>query len=108
MRVPVVSEESVQAFEDETRRAWLITILVDLRLKQGLKQADVARRMGVTQQVVSYFERNGQEGHDVSVSTVQRYARAVGVELRMWIEPKMVEPPVDKTEGSGQEVTPDA
>jgi transcriptional regulator with XRE-family HTH domain len=99
----------VGQFEDETDRARLIATLVHLRVSRGITQADVARRMGVTQHRVSAFESLGQEGGDFQVTTVQRYARAIGVELRMWIEPKepeLVEPPGAGTGGSGEEATP--
>jgi transcriptional regulator with XRE-family HTH domain len=99
---------SIEAFADETERSRLIKTLVDLRQQQGLSQATVARRMGIAQPTVSEFESQGQEGRDSSISLIQRYARAIGVELRMWIEPnkpELVEPPIGKTEGSGEEST---
>lgn len=83
---------SLHAFQDETDRARLIATLVHLRIQQGLTQAQVAQRMGVTQSTVSDFERGGSEGRDNSVSIVQRYARAIEVELRMWIEPNSEAP----------------
>jgi transcriptional regulator with XRE-family HTH domain len=83
--------KKLDAFEDETDRARLITALVDLRTKQHLTQAEVARRMGITQSTVSQFEQQGQEGRDSTVTLIQRYARAIDVELRMWIEPKKPE-----------------
>jgi transcriptional regulator with XRE-family HTH domain len=96
-------EENIHRFEDETQRAKLISYLVMIRQRQGLTQVEVARRMGVTQATVSDFERSGQEGRDSTVSIVQRYARALDVHLRMWVE--VVEPPADETEGSGTEST---
>jgi transcriptional regulator with XRE-family HTH domain len=82
---------SIHTFQDETERARLATILVHLRIQQGITQAQVARRMGVTQPTVSEFEQQGQEGRGYSIGTIQRYARAIDVELRMWIEPKKPE-----------------
>ena len=46
-----------------------------LRREAGLSQGDVAERMGVTQQAVSKFERYDS---DPKLSTVRRYANAVG------------------------------
>lgn len=99
----------IEDFQDETDRARMFATLVHLRSSQGITQADVARRMGVTQATISELESGWQEGRDSSASTVQRYARAIGVELRMWIEPKdpeLVEPPGAGTGGSGEEATP--
>jgi len=98
----------LDAFRNETVRARLIVILVNLRIQQGLTQAEVARRMGINQPTVSAFERQGQEGRDCAISTVQRYARAIDAELYMWVMPGfpgMAEPPAGKTEGSGEEGT---
>lgn len=50
--------------------------LVSWREARGLNQAEVAKRMGITQQSVSKFER--YDG-DPKMSTVRRYANAVGV-----------------------------
>lgn len=99
---------AIETFEDETERARLVKTLVDLRIQQGLTQATVARRMGIAQPTVSEFESQGQEGRNMSISLIQRYARAIEVDLRMWIEPnkpELVEPPIGKTEGSGEEGT---
>jgi transcriptional regulator with XRE-family HTH domain len=100
--------ENIDRFRDETDRARMFATLVHLRISQGFTQAAVASRMGVSQATISELENGWQEGRDSSASTVQRYARAIGMELRMWIEPKkpeLVEPPAGKAEGSGEEGT---
>lgn len=99
----MTDEENVHRFQDETDRARLLTILVHLRQQQGLTQREVGLRMGIKQHTVSAFETGFQEGREYSIGTIQRYARAIGVELRMWVQPKnpeLVEPPVGGTEGS--------
>lgn len=53
--------------------------LVRERHRIGLSQADVAGRMGTTQSAVSDLERSGA---DPRVSTLMRYARALGIPLR--------------------------
>lgn len=102
------SVESIHKFRDETDRARMLATLVYLRDSQKITQADVARRMGVSQSSVSELEHGWQEGRDSSLSTIQRYARAIGVEVRLWVEPnepELVEPPNLTSEGSGEEVT---
>lgn len=58
--------------------ARLMDRLVGIREKYGLTQADVAARMGTTQSSVSNIER---QAGDPRVSTLLRYADAVGAEL---------------------------
>ncbi|MGV9265517.1 helix-turn-helix domain-containing protein [Kitasatospora sp. NPDC003701] len=53
-----------------------------MRRKRGLSQQDVAERMGTTQSTISNFER---VGGDARYSTLQRYARAVGVRLHSMV-----------------------
>lgn len=70
--------EVTAARADVAAYASLIESLVELRHRRGMTQHDVAERMGTTQSVVSHFERLGG---DARISTVQRYARAVGAQL---------------------------
>ncbi|MFN2495002.1 MAG: helix-turn-helix domain-containing protein [Pseudonocardiaceae bacterium] len=70
--------EIVAARADATAYANLVEGLVELRHHRRMTQTDVAEAMGTTQSVVSHFERLGA---DPRVSTVQRYARAVGAQL---------------------------
>lgn len=53
----------------------LLRSLVDLRKEQGLKQKDIADRLGISQPAVAAFERYDS---DPKLSTVRRYAHAVG------------------------------
>lgn len=61
-------------FEDSRARRELIDELVRLRSELGIKQKRLAEQMGVTQSTVSQFEY----GTDARISTLQRYARAIG------------------------------
>ncbi|MGR6922284.1 helix-turn-helix domain-containing protein [[Actinomadura] parvosata] len=56
----------------------LIETLVAIRRQRGLTQAEVAERMGRSQPAVSDFERLGGDPH---LSTIRRYALAVGAEV---------------------------
>lgn len=60
----------------------LLDQLVELRRELGLSQKDVADSMGVRQPTISQFET---ESSDPKLSTLQRYARALGcrVETRL-------------------------
>src|SRR5450830_729752 len=57
--------------------------LIQARHEQGLTQQEVADRMGVTQPTVAGFERYD---NDPRLSTVRRYAHAVGVVVAHSVE----------------------
>lgn len=58
----------------------LVSRLVEYRKAAGMTQTQVAEAMGVSQVTVSEFERCvGVDGP--RVTTVQRYARAVGAKI---------------------------
>ncbi len=63
------------AFEDSQTRHELIQCLVDIRKRAGVTQKQLADAMGVKQPTVSGFET---EDSDPRLSTLQRYARALG------------------------------
>lgn len=56
--------------------------LAGARLRAGLTQAEIGRRMGISQSDVSKLERRG----DARVSTLEAYARALGGRLRITVE----------------------
>ena len=69
-----------EAYEDAQARERLVHTLRNLRLTANLTQADVAQRMGTTQSAVSDIEGADVDPH---ISTLQRYTRAVGAQLRL-------------------------
>ncbi|MDT0169458.1 helix-turn-helix transcriptional regulator [Pseudarthrobacter sp. BRE9] len=75
----VRARAKVLAREHRTMRSELVA----LRREAGLTQGDVANRMGVTQQAVSKFERYDS---DPKLSTVRRYANAVGALVEHRVE----------------------
>lgn len=66
------------AHEDAESRNFLIDMLIGMRRTKGLTQVQIAEQMAVNQSTVSGFETESSDPH---LSTVQRYARAVGAEL---------------------------
>jgi DNA-binding XRE family transcriptional regulator len=69
--------ERARREDDEQRRA-LVADLVARRRAAGLSQGEVAERMGTSQPAVARLEA-GQV--DARMSTVQRYAAAVGARI---------------------------
>ena len=59
--------------------------LLAARAKAGLTQEQVAECMGTTKSAVSRLEAVGK--HSPSVSTLKRYARAVGCEVEIRLVP---------------------
>ena len=70
--------DALRVGEEEMRRQ-----LVNARHEAGLSQRSLAERMGSTQGVVSAIETGGK---DCQLSTLHRYARALGGTLRVTIE----------------------
>lgn len=76
----------IAAIEDARTREHVRALLISLRKAQQLTQTVVADRMDVSQPTLSEFEA---ESGDVRLSTLQRYARAVGARLVIAVEPTL-------------------
>jgi len=73
-------DETRVTAEDTDYRLDLLQELSRRRLARNLSQSEVARRMGTTQSAVSDMEQGRVEPR---FSTLQRYARILGIRLRM-------------------------
>ena len=60
--------------------------LLRARARAGLTQDAVAERMGTTKSAISRLESAGK--HTPSLSTLQRYARAVGCDIQVKLVPQ--------------------
>jgi transcriptional regulator with XRE-family HTH domain len=65
------------------RRKELSEALVSSRRSAGLSQTEVAARMGTSQSAVARLEAGEA---DVRLSTLERYAAAVGIDLGWYLE----------------------
>jgi len=63
----------------------LVRELLAARSRAGLTQEAVAERMGTTKSAVSRLETAGK--HSPSMTTLQKYARAVGCEVEIRLVP---------------------
>lgn len=78
LRKPAVSAE-YKALGPEFA---LLDQLLKARARAGLSQAEVARRMGTHAPAVARLEASlGSGGHSPSLSTLRKYAAAVGKKL---------------------------
>lgn len=66
------------------RRRQLVKELVEARQERGLSQTEIAARMGTSQSAVARLERGDL---DVRMSTLERYAAAVGRTVDWSIRP---------------------
>lgn len=64
--------------------------LVKARRAQGISQAQVAEFLGISQSAVAQFERYD---NDPKLSTLRRYALAVGMKLHTTVTPAFGDPP---------------
>lgn len=71
-----------RALRDAAEVERLVDTLVSLRTRLGISQAEVAAEMETTQSAVSKFER---AGGDPRISTLQRYAAAIGARVRFGV-----------------------
>ncbi|GAA1179393.1 helix-turn-helix domain-containing protein [Corynebacterium glaucum] len=72
-----------EAFEDAHVRSEVADRLREARKNGKLSQKDVAAAMGTTQSAISDLERGET---DPQLSTMQRYARAVGARIRLVVD----------------------
>jgi transcriptional regulator with XRE-family HTH domain len=74
-----------QAYAESAGEYELVRELVAARARAGLTQEQVAETMGTTKSAVSRLEAIGK--HSPSVSTLTKYARAVGCEVQIRLVP---------------------
>jgi DNA-binding XRE family transcriptional regulator len=74
--------EAYTALDDEYL---LVRELLSARSRAGLTQEEVAQSMGTTKSAVSRLETTGK--HSPSVTTLKRYAKAVGCEVEIRLVP---------------------
>ncbi|EGT3611609.1 helix-turn-helix transcriptional regulator [Morganella morganii] len=70
----------LSAYRETQREEALQELLTEMREKAGINSTQVAERMGISQPAVSRLERNVSKA---SIFTLERYALACGVELKI-------------------------
>lgn len=74
-----------EAYEALALEYQLVDQLLKARTRAGLTQDAVAERMGTTKSAISRLESAGK--HAPSLTTLKRYAQAVGCELHIELVP---------------------
>jgi DNA-binding XRE family transcriptional regulator len=75
-----------RAYDDLEEEYLLVREMLSARSKSGLTQEAVAELMGTTKSAVSRLESAGK--HAPSITTLKRYAEAVGCNLEIKLVPK--------------------
>jgi transcriptional regulator with XRE-family HTH domain len=81
-----LDEEFRGHFEDAQARSRLLRDLLEWRHTSGRSQKSIAQAMGTVQSAVSDLEGGGT---DPRLSTLQRYARAVGTKLSVEVPKRL-------------------
>lgn len=63
-------------YEEEAAKSDLWLQLVDARQEAGLTQAELAKRLGVSQAQVARLEKRGYDAH--TLASLRRYVKALG------------------------------
>lgn len=77
-------EDTRQGVEQILELNRQIRALYQARIVQGISQRTVADRMGTTQSAISELEN---ETTSPRIATLERYARAIGYQFRISVEP---------------------
>src|SRR5690349_3027625 len=77
------------AYDEEAANKELWLQLVEARQAAGLSQADVAKRLGVSQAQVARLEKRGYDAY--TLTSLRRYVAALGDGFAL--EVKVVQPP---------------
>lgn len=72
-----------QEYEARSGAYAVARALIEARSAAGFTQKDVAKKLGISQPAVARIE----SGKNVSLKTLQRYASAVGREIKLKISP---------------------
>ncbi|MEO0885432.1 MAG: helix-turn-helix transcriptional regulator [Cyanobacteria bacterium J06648_10] len=85
LKAKALSDPAVKAAYDELETEFsLLHQMLQARQDAGLTQAEVAEKMGTKAPAVTRLESSlGNGKHSPSIATLQRYAQAVGCELKI-------------------------
>jgi len=84
-RKQLLSDPDTRAiYEQEAAKKELWLQLVEARMDAGLTQAQMARRLGVSQAQVSRIEQRGYDAY--TLTTLRKYVQAIGNGLRVEVK----------------------
>lgn len=86
IRKALEDEEFRKEYEALEPKYALIRELLEARKNSGMTQEAVANKIGTTKSAISRLEGGNQ--HSPSITTLRKYAEAVGCDLVIRLEPK--------------------
>ena len=87
----VATEEGRRLYEQEAAKKELWLQLVEARQDAGLTQAEVAKRLGISQSQVARIEKRGYEAY--TLRTLRRYVQALGEGFALEVRVRKAETP---------------
>ena len=78
------NQEMEQAVREQIQETALVNALEDLRVRKGLRQKDIAERMGVSISTVSRIEDSRDA--DLSYGDLAGYVNALGMNMTLFLE----------------------
>ncbi len=77
-------------YEEETAKSELWLQLIEARQKAGLTQAELAKRLGVSQAQVARMEKNGYDSY--TLTSLRRYIQALGKGIILEVKIRHTQP----------------
>jgi HTH-type transcriptional regulator/antitoxin HipB len=77
-------------YDEEAAESELWLQLVEARQAAGLTQAELAKRLGVSQAQVARIEKRGYDAY--TLTTLRRYIQALGPEYRLDVSVRRIDP----------------
>ena len=77
----LANSEAREIYKEEAAKKELWLQLVEARQAAGLTQAELARRLGVSQAQVARIEKSGYDSY--TLNTLRRYVQALGKRLEV-------------------------
>ena len=86
LRKAMKNKEFKEGYDALEPKYALIRELLSARKHSGMTQEAVANKIGTTKSVISRLEAGGK--HSPSITTLRKYAEAIGCELEIKLTPK--------------------
>jgi len=82
--------ESQAVYDEEAAKKELWLQLVDARQESGLTQAELAKRLGVSQAQVARLEKRGYDAY--TLASLRRYVQALGGDFSLEVKVRRLAP----------------
>lgn len=87
----LADSEFRKIYEEEATKKELWLQLVEARQKAGITQAELAKRLGVSQAQVARMEKRGYDAY--TLNSLRKYVQALGEEFSLDVSVRQTPPP---------------